>query len=126
MPLVTITLRRPQPDAFKRAVLDRVHEALVSVGVPHDDRFQRVLELQADDFSFDAHYPDVQGGRDQDFVLVEVLWSVGRSVKIKKQFLRSLMEGLASSGLRPENVMVVFQETSWENWAFAGGRQIHV
>jgi phenylpyruvate tautomerase PptA (4-oxalocrotonate tautomerase family) len=126
MPLVTITVRKPKPVAFKRAILDRVHEALVSVGVPADDRFQRVLELEADDFSFDAHYPDVQGARDQDFVIVEVLWSIGRSVKVKKQFLRSLTEGLAASGLRTENVMVVFTETNWENWAFAGGRQIHV
>ena len=27
--------------------------------------------------------------------------------------------------LVPENVMVVFKETSWENWAFAGGRILH-
>ena len=28
-------------------------------------------------------------------------------------------------GVNPENVMVVFKETQWENWAFGGGRQIH-
>ncbi|MBI3231003.1 MAG: tautomerase family protein, partial [Burkholderiales bacterium] len=33
---------------------------------------------------------------------------------------------LQGKGLRPENVMVVFKETAWENWAFAGGRQIHI
>ena len=27
--------------------------------------------------------------------------------------------------LEPENVMVVFKETQWENWSFAGGRLIH-
>ena len=31
-----------------------------------------------------------------------------------------------SPGLDPEDVMLVFKETQWENWAFAGGRQIHV
>ena len=29
-------------------------------------------------------------------------------------------------GLDPEQVMVVFIETAWENWAFGGGRQPHV
>lgn len=28
-------------------------------------------------------------------------------------------------GLNPEHVMVCFQETQWENWAFGGGRIIH-
>jgi phenylpyruvate tautomerase PptA (4-oxalocrotonate tautomerase family) len=32
---------------------------------------------------------------------------------------------LAESGLNPEHVMVVFKETSWENWAFGGGMVIH-
>jgi hypothetical protein len=126
MPLVTLTVQAPKPASFKSAVLDAVHAALVKVGVPVDDRFQRVLELDADDFRFDPRYPDVEGARDQDFVLIEVLWSVGRSVKVKKSFLQALMQGLAANGLRTENVMVVFKETSWENWAFAGGRQSHV
>ena len=38
-----------------------------------------------------------------------------------------LMAALAiDPGLNAENVMVVLKETSWENWAFGGGRQIHV
>jgi phenylpyruvate tautomerase PptA (4-oxalocrotonate tautomerase family) len=58
-------------------------------------------------------------------VLIEILWSVGRSVKVKKKLLAELMERLRGAGLDPENVMVVFKETSWENWAFAGGRMLH-
>ncbi len=125
MPLVTLTVRRPKSAAFKTGVLDAVHAALLSVGVPATDRFQRVHELDADDFRYDATYPDVQGGRNDDFALVEILWSVGRSVKIRKQLLQHLTAGLAASGFDPENVMVVFRETTWENWAFAGGRLIH-
>lgn len=126
MPLVTLTVLEPKPAAFKDAVLQAVHDALVSIGVPEKDRFHRVLELPREDFRFDATYPDVQGRRTDDFVLVEILLSVGRSVKVKKQFLANLMGSLAAAGLDPENVMVVFKETTWENWAFAGGRQIHL
>ena len=125
MPLVTVTVLKPKPASFKSNVLNCVHKALVEVGVPAADKFQRVLELEREDFRFDPHYPDVDGARDQDFVLIEVLWSVGRSVKVKKQFLQSLMQGLAEHDFKPERVMVVFKETNWESWAFAGGRLIH-
>ncbi len=125
MPLVTVTVRRPKTDAFKAAVLDAVHAALVASGVPAADRFQRVLELEAADFRFDARYPDRATDRDADFVLIEILWSVGRSVKVKKKLLEDLMARLAAAGRDPEDVMVVFKETAWENWAFSGGRLVH-
>ena len=126
MPLVTITVLRPKAAEFKRSILDAVHEALVDIGVPTADLFQRVLELSPEDFRFDPSYPDVQGKRTDGFVLIEVLLSVGRSVKVKRQFLRVLVERLTRAGHSAENVMVVFKETAWENWAFAGGRQIHI
>ncbi len=126
MPLVTLTVLRPKSAAFKESVLQAVHAALVSIGVPESDRFQRVLELSSEDFRFDPAYPDVQGKRTDDFVLIEIVLSAGRSVKVKKQFLAKMMSGLAAAGHDPENAMVVFKETTWENWAFAGGRQIHV
>ena len=125
MPLVTLTVRKPKSSKFKSTVLDLVHSALVSSGVPASDRFQRVIELDADDFRFDPGYPDLKTERDNDFVLIEILWSVGRSVKIKKKLLNELMASLEGAGLNPENVMVCFKETMWENWSFGGGRLIH-
>ncbi|HEU4776672.1 MAG TPA: tautomerase family protein [Telluria sp.] len=125
MPFVTITVRKPKTSAFKSAVLDAVHAALVSSGVPQTDKFQRVLELDADDFRFDPGYPDVVGARNDDFVLIEIVWSAGRSVKVKKALLADLMARLTQANFNPENVMVAFKETSWENWSFAGGRLIH-
>ena len=125
MPLVTLTVRKPKATAFKTAVLDAVHAALVASGVPAADLFQRVLELGPEDFGFDPSYPDVKTRRNDDFVLVEILWSVGRSVKVRKKLLLDLSSRLAAAGFDMENVMVVFKETTWENWSFAGGRLIH-
>jgi len=125
MPFVTLTVRKPKTAEFKDKVFAAVHAALVATGVPDTDRFQRVLELDAADFRFDSHYPDVQTTRTDDFVLIEILWSVGRSVKVKKKLLADLMDRLRADGFDPENVMVVFKETSWENWSFAGGRLLH-
>ena len=126
MPLVTLTLRQPRPPAFKTAVLDEVHAALVAAGVPETDRFQRVFTLADSDAHIDPTYPDLVHPRTADFVLIEVLWSVGRSVRIKRALLDRLMAALSRIGLDPEHVMVVFQETAWENWSFGGGRQPHV
>lgn len=125
MPLVTLTVRRPKSSAFKATVLDAVHSALVASGVPASDLFQRVIELDAEDFRFDLSYPDVKTTRTSDFALVEILWSAGRSVKVKRKVLEELMATLAGAGFDIENVMVCFKETSWENWSFAGGRLIH-
>ncbi len=125
MPLVTLTVRKPKSLEFKSGVLDAVHAALVSSGVPTTDKFQRVIELDAEDFRFDLTYPDLKSERNNDFVLIEVLWSVGRSVKVKKKLLDELMASLAGLGLNPENVMLCFKETTWENWSFGGGRLLH-
>ena len=125
MPLVTVTVRKPKSREFKAGVLDAVHAALVSSGVPQADKFQRIIELDADDFRFDPMYPDLQSARTEDFVLIEILWSVGRSVKVKKKLLEELMSNLSRLSLNPENVMVCFKETTWENWSFGGGRLLH-
>jgi phenylpyruvate tautomerase PptA (4-oxalocrotonate tautomerase family) len=126
MPLVTLTIRKGKSAEFKSAVLSAVHNALVASGVPEKDRFHRVLELSAEDFRFDPEYPDVTAKRTDDFVLIEILLSVGRSVKVKKKILADVIAAVSKDpGLNPDNVMVVFKETLWENWAFAGGRLIH-
>src|ERR1043165_1778912 len=83
MPLVTLTVRKPKTAAFKTATLAAVHDALVASGVPEKDLFHRVLVLDAEDFRYDKTYPDLTAPRDDNFVLIEILLSVGRSVKVK-------------------------------------------
>lgn len=126
MPLVTVTVQKPKTPEFKDKVLSAVHDALVASGVPPTDRFQRVFELDANDFRFDPTYPDLTSSRGENFVLIEILLSVGRSVKIKKQIVSGIVDKLSSQGFDPELVMVCFRETRWENWSFGGGRLIHV
>ena len=77
MPLVTLTVRSQKSSAFKSAALDGVHAALVASGVPPTDLFQRVLALDAEDFRYDPSYPDAATPRGDEFVLIEILLSVG-------------------------------------------------
>lgn len=126
MPLVTLTLRRPLAPAVKRAMLDAVHHALVASGVPPADRFQRVIVPAPEDLVVDPRYPDLARDRGEGSVIVEVLWSVGRSVKVKRKVVADIVAGVARAAtIDPDDVMVVFVETAWENWAFAGGRLLH-
>ena len=128
MPLVTLTVQDSTPPARRMALLDAVHGALVSVGVPEADRFQRVLALPADALVFDLHYPEPPGSgapRGAQFAIVEVLWSVGRSVKVKKLLLQHLVDALRAIDHDPDQLLLVFKETAWENWSFAGGRLLH-
>jgi hypothetical protein len=125
MPLVTLTVRDSAPPAYRRQLLDAVHGALVAVGVPPADRFQRVIALDAASLVVDETYPDVVGARGERFALIEVLWSAGRSVKVKRQMLQHLAASLAEADIDAEQVMLVFKETTWENWTFAGTRLLH-
>lgn len=124
MPLVTLSVRSTLPQAHRRALLDALHGALVAVGVPPADRFQRVLAFDAESLVFDADYPD-RAGRDERFAIAEILWSAGRSVKVKRQLLEHLQGALEAAGLDPAQLMVVWKETTWENWSFAGLRLLH-
>src|SRR5437762_4356719 len=112
MPLVTLTVREGKSSEFMSMVLDAVHGALIAAGVPEKDRFQRVLELSPDDFRFDPEYPDLTARRSDDFILIEILLSVGRSLKVKKKIVADIVAGLSKDpGLNAENVMVCFKET---------------
>jgi hypothetical protein len=121
MPLVTFTFLKGQPAALKTKLGQAVHLALENADVPKTDRFQRFLELDKENFNYDLHYPDLAEPRTDRFVLIEILFSVGRSVKIKQTILCDLHAHLQAAGISSNDVMVSFQETAWENWSFANG-----
>jgi phenylpyruvate tautomerase PptA (4-oxalocrotonate tautomerase family) len=125
MPIVTVTTSGKKPKAFKDSVFDAIQDALSEAGVPRTNKFHRFLELSPEDFRFDPAFPDARRARTGDFLLIEIVWSTGRTVLVKKQVLQKLAASLEASGFDAENVMVHFQETPWENWACAGGRLTH-
>jgi phenylpyruvate tautomerase PptA (4-oxalocrotonate tautomerase family) len=125
MPVVTFTLLKGQPATHKTNLGHAVHLALENAGVPKADRFQRFLELDKENFNYDLYYPDLTEPRTDRFVLIEILFSVGRSVKIKQKILNDMLEHLQAAGISSNDIMVSFQETAWENWSFANGHILH-
>lgn len=122
MPIVTITVRKPKSAAFKAQIIDAIHAALIEIGVNPNDRFHRVLELEAEDFQFDPTFPDVKTRRNNDFVLVEILLGAGRDTAMKKQALAGITARLSSQGFDTENLMVVFVDVPMQSFSPAGGR----
>jgi phenylpyruvate tautomerase PptA (4-oxalocrotonate tautomerase family) len=120
MPLVRIDLRKGKDAAYRQALGRVVYEALVSVGVPEDDRFQVVCEHDTGNFLFDPDYLGIH--RSDDLVMIQITWNEGRSVEQKKALYMAIAEGLsATPGIRPEDVFINLVEAAKENWSFGNG-----
>jgi 4-oxalocrotonate tautomerase len=120
MPFARIDVRKGKDAAYRQKIGRVVYEAMVSVGVPPNDRFQVVNEHDADNFLFDADYLGIH--RTDDLVMIQVTWNEGRTVEQKKAFFKAIADGLKSAiGLRPEDVLIHLIEVKKENWSFGNG-----
>jgi phenylpyruvate tautomerase PptA (4-oxalocrotonate tautomerase family) len=125
MPLITVTSLKGRTKEEKQKIGDAIQKALAEAGTPVADRFQRFFDMNEEDLIFDRTYPDMAEERSDKFIIIEILFSVGRSVKIKRKILATLIMGLQDLAIDPKDVFVVFKETAWENWAFTAGQILH-
>ena len=120
MPLIRIELRKGKDQAYRHKVSQVVHDSLVGVGVPADDRFQIIQEHGADGLIYDAHYLGID--RTDDIVIVQITWNEGRTTDQKKALYKAIADGLhAAVGLRTEDVFINLVEVKRENWSFGNG-----
>jgi phenylpyruvate tautomerase PptA (4-oxalocrotonate tautomerase family) len=122
MPLVRISIRRGQGPAYRQAVADAVHAALVETfAVPADDRFQILTEHEAGTELL--HTPRYLGIEySPDLVMIQITANNTRGVEQKKRLYRRIVERLGDKpGLRPQDVMISLVEVAKENWSFGLG-----
>ena len=121
MPLVRISLLKGKPASYRRKVGDAIHRALVeTIDVPAKDRFQVIIEHDAEDFVFDREYLGI--ARSRDLVIIQVTLSAGRSLYLKRALYRTIAARLAAAvQLRPEDVWINLIEVAKENWSFGNG-----
>lgn len=126
MPLVRITHAAGKPPAYRRAVADGVHAALVeTLNVPADDRFQIVTEQPADGLIFDANYLGIQ--RSPDVIFIQVFLRRGRTAQMKQNFYRRVTERLTlNPGLAANDVFIALSENDLADWSFGQGRAQYV
>jgi 4-oxalocrotonate tautomerase len=100
MPIASIALRRGKSAAYRRAVDDAIHEALVEiVGIPPDDRFQLITEFDDDRLIYDSNYLGIQ--RSDDIVIIQITLRGGRSRETRVALHRNIADRLAANpGMR--------------------------
>jgi phenylpyruvate tautomerase PptA (4-oxalocrotonate tautomerase family) len=121
MPLVRIALRAGKPAAYRLALGDAVHRAMVeTINVPAQDRFQIITEHPEAGLVYDPSYLGIS--RTDDVVFVQITLNAGRTVEQKRALYARMAALLRESpGVSAQNLLVSLVEVSKENWSFGDG-----
>jgi 4-oxalocrotonate tautomerase len=121
MPMTQIYLRSGKPSSYRRAIADGIQTALTdAIGVPAEERFQIITELNSENLIFDPGFRNVS--RSQDFMIVVITLKSGRSDSLKQLLYQAIVRELARNpGVRPEDVMIVLRENESADWSFGNG-----
>lgn len=121
MPLVRISLREGKPEAYRRAVGEAVHRAMVeTINVPALDRFQVITEHTAASLIYDPAYLGIN--RTVDVIFIQITLNAGRSVEQERALYVRIVALLAENpGVRPQDVLINLVEVPRENWSFGNG-----
>ncbi len=126
MPLIRITLAAGKPAAYRQAIGDGIHRALVSaLRAPADDRFQIITEAPAEGLIYDPAYLGIR--RTGDIVFIQAWIRRGRDTAMKQDFFRQVAANLAADpGIAPGNIFITLQENGLDDWSFGEGEAQYV
>jgi 4-oxalocrotonate tautomerase len=121
MPMTQIYLRAGKPSPYRRALGEGVQNALATaLGVPMEERFQIVTQLDEDGLIFDSRFRNIS--RSADFVMILITLKAGRSDQLKRSLYQAIVHELERDpGVRSEDVMVVLRENNAGDWSFGNG-----
>ncbi|NBB57445.1 tautomerase family protein [Pantoea vagans] len=124
MPFTRITLRQGYSDADLHLLSTLLQQALVAeFDVPEQDCFQIIEMMPGSQRVFDRRY--LSGGRSENFVLFQVTAGRSRSRQQKQRFYHALCAALQTKmAIDPDDVMIIIQFNSTEEWSFSGGRML--
>jgi 4-oxalocrotonate tautomerase len=120
MPLQRISVVSGRDVAYRQAVADGVHRALVeTLNVPPEDRFQ-ILTEHGSGLICAPTYLGIAHGRAP--VFVQVTLNRGRTLEQKKAFYARLADVLLETARVPRaDVIVSLVEVEKEDWSFGDG-----
>jgi 4-oxalocrotonate tautomerase len=121
MPLTRVSLLKGKPPEYRKAILDALYQAMRdSFGVPEDDRFMLIEELDKCNFDYGKNYLGI--ARDDGLVIIQITVNNTRGAEQKKALFAGIAELLAKNpGIRPENILINLLEVPKENWSFGNG-----
>lgn len=116
MPLVKVEIIAGKSAAYKKAVLDGIHNALVeTIKIPDSDRRQRLYELDAEHFE--------RSGRTDQYIIIEITMFKGRSFEAKKALYAAIVRNLEADPKIPGGeISIVIHDPPLENWGIRGGK----
>ncbi|WP_041782431.1 tautomerase family protein [Mycolicibacterium chubuense] len=118
MPSTVIEVRRRYDAAEEVAIIDAVHQALVSAfGIPFNDRHVRLVAHEPHRFS---HSPTLAKPELHTFVAIDCF--AGRSIHAKRNLYGQIVDRLSTLGIPPDHVTIVLRESALENWGIRGGQ----
>ena len=120
MPLLHISLRAGNPEAYRQAIFDGLYRAMrETLNVPDDDQFMTITEHDAANFRHGTAYGVI---RSDDLVYIQITVFDSRTAEQKKALFRRIAELLGESpGIRPEDVFVNVLDAAKENWSVGHG-----
>jgi hypothetical protein len=91
-----IDLIKGRSEAERKGIADAVYEAMRSIGVPADDRFQIIAEHDPSNFMFPRAYLGIE--HTSDLVIVQITFNEGRTTAQKKMLYKAIDSSRSITG----------------------------
>lgn len=122
MPFVHTHLPQHTPQHQRDAIVQAIHQALVSgIGMPDDELFNMVSAYQSGQFAFSRSFNGM--ARSDDVIVVEITMRRGRSDAMKRALYAAMADNLqAMANIGPDDVFIFLHENDYSDWSVGRGR----
>jgi len=115
--ITRIDLIKGKSEDYRQAIGEAVYQALLSIGVPTDDRFLIITEHEPANFIFATSYLGVD--HTEDLVIIQITFNEGRTTAQKQSLFKAIADCIhVATGLRTADVFINLVEVKRENWSF--------
>ena len=121
MPFTQISLKKGTSQAFRSALMEEIYIAMrESIGIPEDDRFATITELEPGNYNSSGNYAGVN--RTDDVIFIQITLNAGRTVELKKALYAAVANRLSNNpGVRAEDIVISLIEVAKEDWSLGNG-----
>lgn len=122
MPFIRTTVPQNTSQAKKQAIVDGIHQALVSaIGMPADELFNLVAEYDANNFFYDRQFNGI--ARSDQLIVIEITMRRGRSDAMKKTLYANIAAHLQEKAMvAPADIFIFMHENDYSDWSVGLGQ----